>query len=121
MARRRPAPALNTPADDFQRAAAEAETKAGKRMWFEMSPSEQTRAIYAQLRQIDADRAVAMAFSPGRPGAIGWPERPSDVRHRADHPSGIVTLTLNRWHGVQLVEAVHVMRHAGHTSPASRH
>jgi hypothetical protein len=68
MTLRRPAPAQNAPSDDFQRAAAEAETKAGERGWFEMSPSEQTRAIYAQLRRIDADRAAAMAFSPGRPG-----------------------------------------------------
>jgi hypothetical protein len=68
MTLRRPAPAQNAPSDDFLRAAAEAETKAGKRAWFEMSPSEQTRAIYAQLRRIDADRAAAMAFSPGHPG-----------------------------------------------------
>jgi hypothetical protein len=68
MTLRRPAPAQNAPSDDFLRAAAEAETKAGKRAWFEMSPSEQTRAIYAQLRRLDADRAEAIAFSPGRPG-----------------------------------------------------
>ncbi len=68
MTRRRPAPAQNASIDDFQRAAAEAEAKAGKRAWFEMSPSEQTRAIYAQLRRIDADRATAIAFCPGRPG-----------------------------------------------------
>jgi hypothetical protein len=68
MTKCRPAPAQNAPSDEFQRAAAEAEAKAGKRAWFEMSPSEQTRAIYAQLRRIDADRAAAMAFGPGRPG-----------------------------------------------------
>jgi hypothetical protein len=68
MAHRRPAPAPHTPVDDFQRAAAEAEANAGKRAWLEMSPAEQTRAIYAKLRRIDADHAAAMAFSPGRPG-----------------------------------------------------
>ena len=56
----------NAPSDDFQRAVAAAEAAAGKRGWFEMTLSEQTRAIYAQLRQIDAARAKAMAFVPQR-------------------------------------------------------
>ena len=68
MTSRRPAPAQNASIDDFQRAAAGAEVSAGKHAWFKMSLSEQTRAIYAQLRRLDADRAEAIAFSPGRPG-----------------------------------------------------
>lgn len=46
---------------DFQRAAAAARAEAGARGWCEMSPSEQTRAIYAQLRVIDEARATALA------------------------------------------------------------
>jgi hypothetical protein len=53
--------------DGFQRAAASAETEAGEHQWSEMLPWERTRAIYAQLRSIDAKRAVEMAFNPGRP------------------------------------------------------
>jgi hypothetical protein len=48
----------DNPADDFQRAAAAAELQAGKRGWSELPLSEQARVIYAQLRRIDADRAV---------------------------------------------------------------
>jgi hypothetical protein len=29
---------------------------------------------------------------------------------------GIVTLTLNRWHGAQPIDAVHIIRNIGHTS-----
>jgi hypothetical protein len=43
--------------DDFQQAAREAEAEAGLPGWFEMSPSEQTRAIYSKLRRIDAARS----------------------------------------------------------------
>jgi hypothetical protein len=48
----------DNPADDFQRAAAAAEMQAGKRVWSELQLSERSRVIYAQLRRIDADRAV---------------------------------------------------------------
>jgi hypothetical protein len=54
--------------DDFQRAAAAAIAEAGYPRWVEMSQHEQTRAIYDQLRRIDADHATEMAFKPGRPG-----------------------------------------------------
>ncbi len=54
--------------DDFQRAAAAAIAEVGYPRWVEMSQHEQTRAIYGQLRRIDADHATAMAFKPGRPG-----------------------------------------------------
>ena len=49
----------------FQQAVAAAEAEAGKHRWPEMSPAEQTRKIYAQLRRIDAQRAEVMAFHPG--------------------------------------------------------
>jgi hypothetical protein len=68
MAKILPTPDSNSRFDDFQRAAAEAEAETSGRAWFEMSLSEQTRAIYARLQQIDAARAAAMAFNPGRPG-----------------------------------------------------
>ena len=58
----------NTPSNDFQRAAAAAEAAAGKLGWFAMSLAEQTRAIYAQLRQIDSARAKSMAFAQSRRG-----------------------------------------------------
>jgi hypothetical protein len=54
--------------DDFQQAAAAAIAEAGYPRWLEMSPHEQTQAIYVQLRRIDVDRATATAFKPGRPG-----------------------------------------------------
>jgi hypothetical protein len=54
--------------DGFQRAAAAAIAEAGYPRWVATSQHEQTRAIYGQLRQIDADHATAMAFNPGRPG-----------------------------------------------------
>jgi hypothetical protein len=54
--------------DSFQRAVAAAQAEAGNGNWAEMSLSEQTRAIYAQLRRIDAERAKAIAFRPGPHG-----------------------------------------------------
>jgi hypothetical protein len=68
MEHRRPHSAPNTATNDFQRAAAEAEAKIGTSAWFEMTPTEQTRAIYAALRRIDAARALAISFKPGRRG-----------------------------------------------------
>ena len=53
---------------DFQRAAAAARAEAGARGWCEMSPSEQTRAIYAQLRLIDEARATALTQPRRLPG-----------------------------------------------------
>jgi hypothetical protein len=47
------------PADDFQRAAAEAEVRVGRSIWWELSSKGRARAIYAQLRRIDAERATA--------------------------------------------------------------
>lgn len=53
--------------DDFQRAAANARTEAGDN-WSKMRTSEQAKAIYAQLRRIDALRALAiMAASEAVP------------------------------------------------------
>lgn len=49
-----PATQPDKPGDDFQRAAAAAEALAGKVRWSEMTPREQTEAIYAELRRIDA-------------------------------------------------------------------
>jgi hypothetical protein len=68
MERRRPNFAPNTASNDFQRAAAEAEAKVGTSAWFEMTPTEQIKAIYAALRRIDAARASAISFKPGRRG-----------------------------------------------------
>jgi hypothetical protein len=42
--------------NEFQRAAAAAETDEGGRPWSEMLPGERARAIYAQLRRLDAER-----------------------------------------------------------------
>jgi hypothetical protein len=66
MERRRPHSAPNTAANDFQRAAAEAEAKVGKSAWFEMTPTGQATAIYAALRRIDAARASAISVKSGR-------------------------------------------------------
>jgi hypothetical protein len=44
--------------DDFQRAAANAKAEAGGH-WSKMPTSEQAKAIYVQLRRIDALRASA--------------------------------------------------------------
>lgn len=68
MVSSRPAAVSNTSIDDFQRAAAEAEAEAGQRAWYEMTVSEQTRAIYARLQRIDAARAALMSFNPGPHG-----------------------------------------------------
>ena len=57
-----------------------------------------------EKEQMDADR-------PGLEDRI----------ERLMESKGIVTLTLKRWHGAQLVDAVNVIRPTGHTSPASRH
>jgi hypothetical protein len=56
------------PSDEFQQAVAAAQNEASEHHWSEMSPREQTRAIYAQLRRIDAERAVAIAFNPSPSG-----------------------------------------------------
>jgi predicted secreted hydrolase len=56
--------------DDFQRAAATARAEAGDD-WFEMPFREQAHAIYAQLRQIDAARALTMnTEAEGRRAAL---------------------------------------------------
>ena len=39
------------PSDEFQQAVAAAQNEASEHHWSEMSPREQTRAIYAQLRR----------------------------------------------------------------------
>jgi hypothetical protein len=52
--------------DEFQQAAAAAESEAGTHHWFEMSPGEQTTAIYAQLRRLDEARCAAISFVPGQ-------------------------------------------------------
>jgi hypothetical protein len=62
MAPGRPPRKANALTDDFQRAANVAENKAGSREWLEMTPTERARAIYAELRQIDAARVAAMSF-----------------------------------------------------------
>jgi hypothetical protein len=59
MATNRPFSALAMQADDFQRAAAEAEALAGTSAWWQLSPKERARAIYAQLRRIDAEHAAS--------------------------------------------------------------
>jgi hypothetical protein len=59
MAMNRPFSALAAQADDFQRAAAEAEALAGTSAWWQLSPKERARAIYAQLRHIDAEHAAS--------------------------------------------------------------
>ncbi len=64
MARDHRAAAL--PADDFQRAVAAAAAESGERAWFELTPSERTQAIYAQLRRIDLERAASMSLIPKR-------------------------------------------------------
>ena len=63
MAGRRPDLEPSTAANDFQRAAATASAEVGKRSWQEMTPSEQTQAIYAQLRRIDEARVLVMSGS----------------------------------------------------------
>ena len=68
MESRHPHSAPNTATNDFQRAAAEAEAKVGTSAWFEMTPTEQTKSIYTALRRIDAERASAISFKPGRRG-----------------------------------------------------
>jgi len=68
--------------DGFQRAAASAETEAGEQRWSEMLPWERAKAIYAQLRRIDAERAAAMAFSPGRAGRYRLAEIPSTAQRK---------------------------------------
>jgi hypothetical protein len=50
--------------DDFQRAAAAAEAEIGNSGWSMMSSSEQGRAIYAQLRRIDADHTASLFILP---------------------------------------------------------
>jgi hypothetical protein len=66
MAKSRATPASNSPADDFQRAAATAEAEVGRRIWWELSFAEQTEAIYLHLRRIDAERMAAMSRGPQR-------------------------------------------------------
>jgi hypothetical protein len=61
-----PAGPANPATNDFQRAAAAAKAAAARPAWFELSPAEQTQAIYAQLRLIDAARAKALAILPRR-------------------------------------------------------
>jgi len=68
--------------DDFQRAAAAAEAKAGKTDWSIMPPSEQARAIYEHLRAIDAERAGSLVILPARRGRLQAKTSTSGVAHR---------------------------------------
>lgn len=69
--------------DDFQCAATRAETEAGRLRWFEMSPTEQARAIYDELRKIDASRAMAMPIQPARSGRFRVAGEPTKRRNKA--------------------------------------
>jgi hypothetical protein len=60
--------------DDFQRAAAPAVAEVGHAGWFAMTPREQTRSIYAQLRRIDTERVRGLAASRRRNRMRGVPE-----------------------------------------------
>ncbi|HUN42842.1 MAG TPA: hypothetical protein VMU81_21320 [Acetobacteraceae bacterium] len=65
-----------TGADDFLRAVAAAKAAAAAPGWLALSASEQTRAIYAQLRLIDAARVEAQglcAHPQGRFRIAGTP------------------------------------------------
>jgi hypothetical protein len=66
MARRHSTPEPATAADDFQLAAAAAEAECGQRVWWEMTLSEQTRAIYSQIRRMDEARAAKLQPATGR-------------------------------------------------------
>jgi hypothetical protein len=70
--------ALTTPPDerdDFQRAAAAAREKHGKR-WVEISTKLQASAIYEELRRIDAENVAGMVKIEAAPTKRKW-------RHRA--------------------------------------
>jgi hypothetical protein len=67
--------------DDFQRAAAASEAEAGKVAWSIMPPSEQARAIYQQLKAIDAERAGSLVILPARRGRGQAKTNPSGVPH----------------------------------------
>jgi len=72
--------------DDFQRAAAAAVAEVGYPAWFDMAPQEQTRAIYAHLRQIDAARVRALTATSRRPSlramdSHGW-RQPGESKPR---------------------------------------
>jgi hypothetical protein len=66
MAMSRPTPEPVSAADDFQRAAAAAEAEVGLRIWWEMTLSEQTRAIYEHIRRMDTARAATLPPGPAR-------------------------------------------------------
>jgi hypothetical protein len=70
VAKSRAIPAGNSPADDFQRAAAAAEAEVGRRIWWELSFAEQTEAIYLHLRRMDAERTAAMSRGPQRRAGV---------------------------------------------------
>jgi hypothetical protein len=54
--------------DDFLRAVAAAKAATDKLGWLVLSPSEQARAIYAQLRLIDTARVKKLGLRPGPRG-----------------------------------------------------
>jgi len=68
---------------DFQRAAARAQSEMGER-WWQLQPAEQTAAIYSHLRLLDAARAKAMKFRPGRPGRFRIAGEPTRRETAAD-------------------------------------
>jgi acyl-CoA reductase-like NAD-dependent aldehyde dehydrogenase len=75
--------------DDFQLAAAKAQSEAGDR-WIEMPVKEQARAIYAHLRQIDARRAATTHVAAEERGAfndarVRQPSQPSARRVPRSH------------------------------------
>ncbi len=85
--------------DDFQRAAAMAEAEAGRHRWFEMSPTEQARAIYDKLRKIDASRATAMPAKPVGPGRFrvaGQPTKRQIQSTPANPSTGASGATISR-------------------------
>ena len=53
-------------ATDFQKAAATAYRRQGAGIWFTLTVSEQAKAIYAELRRIDAERVTALLSRPPR-------------------------------------------------------
>jgi hypothetical protein len=63
MIEKRPANSLLRE-DVFQIAAAVAETEASEHTWIRMLPSERARAIYTELRRIDAERAGRYRRAP---------------------------------------------------------
>ena len=53
---------------EFQQAAAAARQRYADTVWFTLSVNEQAKAIYAELRRIDAERASGAAHRSTSPG-----------------------------------------------------